>query len=226
MRSLSLGAAIVVLTAGLGAQDAVSTLPQSYKLQFENEWVRVVRVHYGPNAHLPTHSHTEFASAYVYLNDSGPVIFRHGEARTGAAVTRPPTRAGAFRLYSAFDEVHAVENTTAAPSDFLRIEFKTRPAEPRTLRGRFLRLTSGETHLEQVQFENAQVRVSRILVGPKRSMELKAEGTPALLVALAAPPIAPGDQRWMPAGSTQTLQNPGDAVAEFLRFDLKTPPIK
>lgn len=226
MRLPLLVIAIVAVTAGLGAQDAVTTLPGSYTLQFENEWVRVVRVHYAGNASLPTHTHTEFASAYVYLNDSGPVIFRHGDGKTGAVVTRPPTRAGAFRLYSAFAEVHAVENTTAAPSDFLRVEFKTQPVEPRTLRGRYFRLPSSETHVEKVQFENAQVRVTRILVGPKRSLDLKADGMPALLVALAAPPIPPGDQRWMPAGSTQTLQNPGDGSAEFLRFDLKTAPLQ
>ena len=207
------------------AQDALATLPDSYKLQFENAWVRVVRVHYGPNAKLPVHTHTQFGSAYVYLSDSGPVVFRHGDGTTGA-VTRPPTRAGSFRLYRAVDEVHAVENTTAAPSDFLRVELKTEPLEERTLRGRFFRAASPETHVEQVQFENAQVRITRMLVGPKRSMEVQATGVPALLIALAAAPLPPGDTRWVAAGSARTLQNPGNEPAEFLRFDLKTPPVK
>jgi hypothetical protein len=218
-------ATVVAASVGLDAQDAVTTLPESYKLQFENEWVRVVRVHYGPNAKLPVHTHTQFAAAYVYLNDSGPVVFRHGEGTTGA-VTRPATRAGSFRLYNAVEEVHAVENTTAAPSDFLRVELKTEPREPRTLRGRFFRAASPETHIEHVQFENAQVRVTRILVGPNRSMEIKADGAPALLIALAAAPLTPGDHRWLPTGSTQTLQNPDRESGEFLRFDLKTPPVK
>jgi hypothetical protein len=225
MKSILPLVAIVTALSGSSAQDAVTTLPESYKLQFENAWVRVVRVHYGPNARLPTHTHTQFASAYVYLNDAGPVIFRHGDGTMGV-VTRPPTRAGGFRLYSAFEEVHAVENTTAAPSDFLRVEFKTQPVEPRTLRGRFFRLASPETHIENVQFDNAQVRITRILVGPKRGMDVRADAVPALLIALAAPAIAPGDHRWVPAGTTQTLQNPGTEPAEFLRFDLKTPPIK
>ncbi len=141
-------------------------------------------------------------------------------------MTRPPTRAGGVRLYGAVQEVRAVENTSAAPSDFLRVEFKTEPLEPRTLRGRFFRAASPETHIENLQFENAQVRITRILVGPKRGMELKAAVEPALLIALAAPPLTPGDQRWLPTGSAQTLHNPGSEAAEFLRFDLKTPPIK
>ena len=217
--------AVFAASLRLGVQDAVTTLPESYKLQFDNEWIRIVRVHYGPNAKLPVHTHTQFAAAYVYLNDAGPVIFRHGDGTTGA-VTRPPTRAGGFRLYRAVEEVHAVENTTAAPSDFLRVEFKTQPLEERTLRGRFFRAASPETHIENVQFENAQVRITRILVGPKRSMEIKADAAPALLIALAAAPLTPGDHRWLPAGSSQTLQNPGTEPGEFLRFDLKTPPVK
>lgn len=217
---------IAQLLVCLIAQDAVTTLPDAYKLQFENAWVRVVRVHYGPHAKLPVHTHTQFGSAYVYLNDAGPVVFRHGDATAGA-VTRPPTRAGSFRLFRAVaDEVHAVENTTAAPSDFLRVEFKTEPREERTLRGRFFRAASPETHIEQVQFENAQVRITRMLVGPGRSMEVQAAAAPALLIALAAPPLPPGEVRWVAAEAAHTLQNPGTEPAEFLRFDLKTPPVK
>ena len=89
------------------------TLPESYTLQFENDWVRVVRVHYEPHAKLPTHAHNELAAAYVYLSDGGPVVFGHIGASYGAA-TRPPTKAGSFRLYRAVKEVHEVENQSAS----------------------------------------------------------------------------------------------------------------
>jgi hypothetical protein len=59
------------------AQDPMKVAPQAYKLEFENEWVKVVRVHYGPRENIPAHNHTERASAYVYLSDGGPVIFKH-----------------------------------------------------------------------------------------------------------------------------------------------------
>jgi hypothetical protein len=70
--AIALGFALV---APVAAQDAVTAVPESYKHQFENEWVRIVRVHYPPHAKLPAHTHTSLACAYVYLNDSGPVIF-------------------------------------------------------------------------------------------------------------------------------------------------------
>ena len=218
---------LLVVAAPLAlAQDAVTTLPDAYKLQFENAWVRIVRVHYGPNAKLPLHTHTQYGAAYVYLNNSGPVTFRHGGEATGA-VTRPATRAGSFRLYRAIREAHAVENTTAAASDFLRVEFKTEPLDEPTLRGRFFRDSSPETHIERVQFENAQVRITRILVGPGRRLELKAAAEPALLVALTNTSFGTiGKDRWLEPGSSLTLENAGAEPSEALRFDLKTRPVK
>src|SRR5919201_1094271 len=79
------------------AQDPLKTLPQNYKLEFENDWVKVVRVHYGAKEKIPEHDHTETGAAYVYLNDSGPVIFKHIGLSYGA-ITRPETRAGSFRI--------------------------------------------------------------------------------------------------------------------------------
>ena len=37
-----------LLAGDVQAQDPLKVAPQSYRLQFENEWVRVIRVHYGP----------------------------------------------------------------------------------------------------------------------------------------------------------------------------------
>jgi hypothetical protein len=118
------------------AQDPFKVAPRAYKLLFENDWVKVTRVHYAPHEKIAAHEHTQTASAYVYLNDSGPVVFNHIDKSYGA-VTRPATKAGAFRLYRGLQELHEVENKSDAPSDFLRVEFKTDPVDEKSLKGRF-----------------------------------------------------------------------------------------
>ncbi|MGH8743506.1 MAG: hypothetical protein ACREUY_04430, partial [Burkholderiales bacterium] len=49
------------------AQDPEKIAPDAYKSEFENEYVRVQRVHYAPHVKLPEHDHTAFGAAYVYL---------------------------------------------------------------------------------------------------------------------------------------------------------------
>jgi hypothetical protein len=241
MRSLRLASILLAAVAAAvpaSAQDAVKSLPDAYKLQFENAWVKVVRVHYEPFAKLPAHTHTELATAYVYLNDSGPVIFKHVGTDYGPA-TRPPTKAGGFRLYRGLEELHEVENTSPLASDFLRVEFKTDPKEPRSLRGKFFRenYPAGE-NFEKIQFENVQVRITRLVVAPGRGLELSASPTePTLLIALsnarieasrskgpAHVALTPGQERWLDAGQHEQIRNVGAEAAELLRFEFKTTP--
>ncbi|HEU4386612.1 MAG TPA: hypothetical protein VFV34_02360, partial [Blastocatellia bacterium] len=80
------------------SKDPLRVAPRAYKIDFENDWVRVWRVHYGPREKIAEHYHTERASAYIYLNDGGPIIFRHVNLPYGA-ITRPATKAGSYRLY-------------------------------------------------------------------------------------------------------------------------------
>ena len=212
-------ASVAVLSA---AQDPVATLPDAYKLLLENEWVKVTRVHYAPNVKLPVHDHTAWASAYLYLNASGPVVFRHVGADYGA-VTRKPTVARSIRLFRGVKETHEVENQSPLPSDFLRVEFKTDPVEPRTLRGTLPPEPSSATAVAKEQFANAQVRVSRLLLPPGTSIALTGE-QPSLVVWLSDPD--PGRVRWLAKGSNERLQNPSTAPLEAVRFELKTVPIK
>lgn len=218
------------------AQDPLTVLPQAYKLVFENDWVRVTRVHYAPHEKLPPHHHTQSASAYVYLNDSGPVVFKHIDLPYGA-VTRPATKAASFRLYQAVKEIHEVESLSDLPSDFLRVEFKTQPVNEKTLRGRFYRETSppGES-FQKVQFENEQIRITRMVCAPARRVELSASPTePALLVALTPSPLKAGksaaltletgQSSWIAPGQQERFENTGDTPAELLRFDFKTKPL-
>jgi hypothetical protein len=207
---------------GAEAQDAVIAVPGSYKQQFENEWVRIVRVHYPPHAKLPAHAHPAIACAYVYLNDSGPVVFHHAGADARAA-TRPPTKAGAFRVFRGVEEIHGVENASPLPSDFLRVEFKTDPKDPRTLRGKFFRepATPG-ANLEKVQFENVQVRITRLVIATGQHLDVQTTPIePALLIALTS-----GQERWIEANTSQRIPNAGAEPIELLRFDFKTAPLR
>src|SRR5215470_6934996 len=133
IRSLAVS---LLLTGAALAQDPVKVAPQAYKLEFENEWVKVLRVHYAPKVNLPEHDHPASGAAYVYLNDCGPVIFKHIGLSYGA-ITRPAVKARSFRLWYAVKETHEVENTGDTPSDFVRVEFKTEPVNARNLHGKF-----------------------------------------------------------------------------------------
>lgn len=212
----------IAMTVGAAAQEGISTLPQNYRLQFENAWVKVTSVHYGPNEKLPGHTHTPFPSAYVYLNDGGPVIFRHVG---GSAATRAATKAGAFRVYRGLVEVHEVENTTATPSEFLRVELKTEGPEPATFRGKFER-PAAPMNAPMIHFDHAQVRISRIWVQPGQVLAIAADTQPALLIALApGSGMTAGQERWVAPGQSTTLTNSGRAAIDLLRFDFKTRPL-
>ena len=219
--------ATLTLTVGLAlpsTYDPVKLLPDSYSLQFENEWVTIVRVRYAPHAKLPPHSHTAYASAYVYLNDSGPVIFRHvGEKKFAA--TRPATKAGSFRIFRGIEEIHEVENTSDVASEFLRVEFKTEPRDVSTLKGRYFLepVPPARENLEKVQFENAQVRITRVICAPGRTLTIAAGHSElALLIDLSRDV---GRERWLRTGQNEILENRGSGAHELLRFDFKTPPI-
>lgn len=222
------------------AQDPLKALPQAYKLQFENDWVKVTRVHYGPREKLPPHQHTQTASAYVYLNDSGPVVFKHIDLPYGA-ITRPATKAGSFRLYRGLQEIHEVENLSDLPSDFLRVEFKTEPLNDKSLHGRFFREAyPADENFQKVQFENEQIRITRLVCPAGKSLDVSTgPAEPALLVALipsnfrvreskgkpAPLMLEMGKTSWIAVSRQERVENTGNAPAELLRFDFKTKPL-
>lgn len=240
-RSLWFGALLACLLVGAAsAQDAIKVAPQAYKLEFENEWVMVTRVHYAPYVKIPEHYHTERSAAYVYLNDGGPIIFKHINLPY-ADVTRKETKAGSFRVYKGLKEVHAVENPTGTPSDFLRVEFKTEVVNENSLRGKFYReaYPPGE-NFSKVQFENEQIRITRLVIAPRAKLDVSANATePALFVALtparlkakgeksktAQFHLAPGKTHWLNINQQQQWENTSDSAAELLRFEFKTKPV-
>ena len=199
--------------------------------------MKVTRVHYAPHEKIAAHEHTPTASAYVYLNDGGPVVFNHIDKDYGA-VTRPATKARSFRLYRGLQELHEVENKSDLPSDFLRVEFKTDPVDEKTLRGKFFReeYPAGE-NFQKVQFENEQIRVTRIVCAVGKKLDIATtQNEPSLLIALSPADfkmgagkskaqklkLGLGQEKWVAVNQQQQLENIGNAPAEMLRFDFKT----
>ncbi|HEX7295030.1 MAG TPA: hypothetical protein VF251_04700 [Pyrinomonadaceae bacterium] len=239
MRSFIPSALIILLfVSSVVGQDPLKVAPEAYHLEFENDWVRVVRVHYGPRARIPVHNHPRWGTAYVYLNDAPEVIFKHVGSHLGT-ITRPPTKAGGFRLYKAVREVHEVENSGDTPSDFLRVELKTKPTGESTFSGRYFREDTSNENYQKVQFENEQVRITRIVCAGGQTLKLQSDSRrPSLLVSLTSGrlsvidvkgsstnlEIQPGQTKWFRREQPQSLTNLVSSRAEFLRFDFKTSP--
>ena len=242
MRSRTLVVSIVWLvclaaTATL-AQDPFLVAPHAYKLQLENDWVKVARVHYDPKEKLPAHDHPRAGTVFVYLNDGGPVRFSHIEAgHPPFPLVRPATVAGGFRLARAVFEHHEVENLSELPNDFLRIELKTEPLEANTFQGRF-RPEPADRTFQKVAFENAQVRIGRVACAPHESVEIAGSSLPALLVSLgpaqavaqqpagASIEMSLGQTLWLEPGQRARLNNPSNLTVQQLRIEFKTGPMK
>jgi hypothetical protein len=199
----------VVAVMMLGVlQDPTKTLPDAYKVEFENDYVRVVRVHYDAGAKLAEHTHPAGTTVYVYLNDSEGVTFSHSGNNT-RTVTRPAVKAGAIRISSGPEEHHTAENKSSAPSDFLRVWLKTKSPESRNVR----RMSPSEN-----EFSNAQLRVTRITLEQHDEQTITAK-EPALLIEWPS-----GDEQWLDAGASRTIANHDARTVNFVRIDFLTKP--
>jgi hypothetical protein len=196
----------MAVTLGMLVQDPTTTLPEAYKVQFENDYVRMVRVHYDAGAKLAEHVHPAGTTVYVYLNDSEGVVFQHA-GNMNRAVTRPSVKAGAIRVATGPEEHHSVENTSKAASDFLRIYLKTDTAGNRSMR----RIPPTE-----MAFESKQLRVTRLRL-QQHDVETIEARTPALLIEWPS-----GNHRWVDAGTSTTVENHDPADVNMIRIDFLT----
>jgi len=201
------GTVYLALSVPAFAQDPLTTLPENYKIELDNDYVRVVRVHYDAGAKLPDHTHPGGSTVYVYLNDSEGVTFQHSGNMT-RATTRPPVKAGAIRISAGPEEHHSVENTSNGASDFLRIYLKTEDTGNRNMR----------IPPTQHSFENEQVRVTRMRL-EQHDVETIDARIPALLIEWPS-----GNDRWVAAGASTTVENHDARDVNIIRIDFLTKP--
>jgi hypothetical protein len=89
--------------AAISKLDPAKVDAKHYKVEFENEYVRVLRIHYGPHEKGETHEHI-LSRVVVYLNDQAAA------------------KADDVRLAGA--GIHAEENASDRPADRIAIELK------------------------------------------------------------------------------------------------------
>lgn len=211
-------AAICGVAAAAFAQDPTKTLPDSYKIELENPYVKVVRVHYDAGAKLPAHTHPAGTTAYVYLNDSEGIVFRHvGGMNT--VINRAPVKAGAMRLSTGMEEHHEVENTSGTASDFLRIQLKT--VTGTSIRRRIA--------ADEVEFSDKDIHITRLRVKPGQTLQIETKKAPALRIAMREGvkqwTTPPADfVRWLDKGTTEDFAVTGDFPVDIIKIEFLTKP--
>lgn len=125
LRSLLLAALLVFVSITAMAQDAVKVDPKHYKVEQENNQVRVLRIHYGAHEKSVMHAHP--ASVAVFLTD-GDSKFTLPDGKTIESHLKPGQV-----MWEAAGK-HLPENTGDKPFDLILVELKGRqgPAKPAT----------------------------------------------------------------------------------------------
>ena len=105
--------------APVRAEDAVKADPKHYKVEFENDRVRVLRINYGPHEKSVMHSHPP--NVAVFLTD-GQAQFTLPDGKTQLA----PVKAGAVEWDAGGK--HLPENIGDKPFELILVELKGKHA--------------------------------------------------------------------------------------------------
>jgi quercetin dioxygenase-like cupin family protein len=123
MNRVILSVVAVVALAGavaiLRAQDPVKVDAKHYKVEFENEVVRILRINYGPGEESIMHGHPE--SAAVFLTDQ-KAKFTYPDGKSEEIIAK----AGEVKSIPAGP--HLPENIGDKPMEIILVEFKAKPA--------------------------------------------------------------------------------------------------
>lgn len=177
------------------------------KVEFENAWVRVVRVHYDAHEKTAVHDHPATPTVYVYVTDGGRLKIGHeGEE----AVVRPAVKAGGIRFQKGVFERHAVEEVDGVASQYLRLELKTRAVD---LPDKDVRRAPGDA----TPYESGMLRILRVTCAPHSTCPASEHPEDPAVV------VTGKTFQWVGAKAAPAV-NSSDVPLEEVRVELKTPP--
>lgn len=114
--------AVCILTLSSPAQEATVAAPNNYKVEFENDLVRVVRVTYAPHEKTSMHAHDGNATVIVVLKGGGRMRQVNED---GSIKENDAEKAGSVRFVPARKAYkHASENIGDSPIESIRVELK------------------------------------------------------------------------------------------------------
>ena len=195
------------LAVALGAAAFAQEYATDATIEFENPWVRIVRVHYLPHEKTAEHEHPPAPTVYVYVTDGGRLKLTH----TGEEpVIRPPVKAGGIRFQKAVYERHVAEELDGIESEYLRIELKTERVD---LPEQDVRRAPADN----TPYESRMIRILRVHCAAQSLCPASAHPeAPAVVVTGAK-------FKWL-APDSAPVQNDSDAAIDQVRIELKTPP--
>jgi len=96
---------------------STAAAPDNYKIEFENDYVRIIRVSYSPGESSPMHSHEPFVG--VTLTGTKDNVFTYLD---GSSETKPPSSPG--ELIDGDLTVHAIKSNAGFKTESVFIELK------------------------------------------------------------------------------------------------------
>ena len=120
MTALFVASVFVLAARTAMAQDPVKVDPKHYKVEFENDQVRVLRITYGPHEKSVVHDHP--AGQVIYLTEAH-VKFGLPDGKT------QEQRGKAGQTAWALAGKHLPENVSDKPLEGILVELKAKPAK-------------------------------------------------------------------------------------------------
>jgi hypothetical protein len=124
-------------------------------------------------------------TVYIYLTDSGPLRFKHFDARRLTARLKKPAQSGSRGPIMNSMKWRVLATSRVSIRGW---ELKTRPGDllERDVRLPLPEPASGEEGYLKTAFENAQLRILQVCCGPRRACAMTEHpDTPAILVVRA-----------------------------------------
>jgi quercetin dioxygenase-like cupin family protein len=222
---------VLLAVTGLWAQslDPLVADPQHYTLEVENQWVRVIREHMGPNEKMPMHQHPAPGSVIVFLTG------RHNRLTSPEGVGQELRNRAGDLMWSAAS-THRSENLTSAPFEAVQIEPRRATGGAPARTPDKLDATVVDPQHYHVELENEYVRVIRVNIGPHEKLQMHTHPkTAAILVHLTdqnmrltlsdgtirASQYKAKQVRWVEPGSAHQDENLSDTPLQFIRIELK-----
>jgi hypothetical protein len=218
--------------------DAMSVSPALYKLEFDNAFVRVLRVTYGPHAKSPMHQDAGPGAIVVSLTDENTRLIGPDHASREVHL-----KSKQFRWESsnqgaghAAETAYSEENLSEHPYETIRIEVKHAAAKSSKdqAMGKLDPLLVDPQHYH-LEFENEFVKVIRCRIPPHDKVAMHHHPVNSVVLFLTdqnllqATPDGHSFEAHAPAGKviwtdpvTHMGKNMTDKPYEYIRVDLKS----